>query len=73
VFTPIVKYAGPGVTLCYENCPMEGWRPATWPTTYNNLPGTLAARKLMYALIPSRRMANYDPSHDVWQNIDPRK
>jgi sugar phosphate isomerase/epimerase len=73
VFAPIVRYAeGLGVTLTYENCPMEGWRPATTPTTYNNLPATLAARKLMYALIPSRAHAEtYDPSHDVWQNIDP--
>jgi sugar phosphate isomerase/epimerase len=73
VFRPIVKYAEDlGVTLLYENCPMEGWMPATAPTTYNNLPGTLAARKLMYALIPSRAHGEtYDPSHDVWQNINP--
>lgn len=73
VFDPIVRYAESlGVTLLYENCPMEGWRPAGSPTTYNNLPGTLAARKLMYALIPSRAHGEtYDPSHDVWQNIDP--
>ena len=73
VFRPIVKYAGDlGVTLLYENCPMEGWMPPTTPTTYNNLPGTLAARKLMYTLIPSRAHGEtYDPSHDVWQNINP--
>ena len=73
VFSRIVKYAEDlGVTVLYENCPMEGWRPASSPTTYNNLPGTLAARKLMYALIPSRAHGEtYDPSHDVWQNIDP--
>jgi sugar phosphate isomerase/epimerase len=73
VFTPIVKYAEDlGVTLIYENCRMEGWRPATSATTYNNLPATLAARKLMYALILSRAHGEtYDPSHDVWQNIDP--
>lgn len=73
VFTPIVKYAEDlGVTLVYENCPMEGWRPASAPTTYNNLPCTLAARKLMYALIPSKAHGEtYDPSHDAWQNIDP--
>ena len=73
VFKPIVKYAESlGVTLVYENCPMEGWQPATAPTTYNNLPATLAARKLMYALIPSKAHGEtYDPSHDVWQNIDP--
>lgn len=73
VFRPIIKYAEDlGVTVLYENCPMEGWRPATSPTTYNNLPGTLAARKLMYTLIPSRAHGEtYDPSHDVWQNINP--
>ena len=73
VFTPIVKYAESlGVTLCYENCPMEGWQPVTAPDCYNNLPGCLAARKLMYALIPSKAHAEtYDPSHDIWQHIDP--
>ncbi|MCQ2392246.1 MAG: sugar phosphate isomerase/epimerase [Kiritimatiellae bacterium] len=73
VFTPIVKYAESlGVTLCYENCPMEGWQQVTAPDCYNNLPGCLAARKLMYALIPSKAHAEtYDPSHDVWQHIDP--
>lgn len=73
VFTPIVKYAESlGVTLVYENCPMEGWRSVSAPMTYNNLPACLAARKLMYALIPSRAHAEtYDPSHDVWQHIDP--
>jgi len=73
VFRPIIQYAEDlGVTVIYENCPMEGWQPATSPSTYNNLPGTLAARKLMYTLIPSRAHGEtYDPSHDVWQNIDP--
>jgi sugar phosphate isomerase/epimerase len=73
VFTPIVKYAEDlGVTIMYENCPMEGWRPASAPTTYNNLPCTLAARKLMYALIDSPAHGEtYDPSHDAWQGTDP--
>jgi sugar phosphate isomerase/epimerase len=73
VFTPIVRYAADmGVTIMYENCPMEGWRPATAPTTYNNLPGTLAARKLMYALIDSPAHGEtYDASHDAWQGTDP--
>ena len=52
VFAPIVKYAESlGVTLVYENCPMEGWRPATALDTINNLPCTLAARTFMYALV----------------------
>jgi len=73
IFAPIIQYAEDlGVTLIYENCPMEGWRPKTWPVTYNNLPGTLAARKLMYALIPSKAHGEtYDPSHDIWQKNDP--
>jgi len=73
VFRPIIKYAEDlGVTILYENCPMEGWRPATAPTTYNNLPATLAARKLMYALIDSPNHGEtYDPSHDAWQGTDP--
>ncbi len=73
IFTPIIKYAEDlGVSITYENCPMEGWRSRTWPSTYNNLPCTLAARKLMYTLIPSKAHGEtYDPSHDVWQHIDP--
>ena len=73
VFTPIAKYAEDlGVTLCFENCPMEGWQPVTAPDCYNNLPGCLAARKLMYALVPSKAIAEtYDPSHDSWQHVDP--
>src|SRR5699024_2086592 len=40
VFEPIIKYAEDlGVTVLYENCPMEGWRSASYTSTYNNLPG----------------------------------
>ncbi len=73
IFTPIIKYAEDlGVTVVYENCPMEGWRPAGQYGTMNNLCSTLAARKLMYSLIPSKAHGEtYDPSHDVWQFVDP--
>ncbi len=73
IFTPIIKYAEDlGVTVLYENCPMEGWRSAGYTGTFNNLPGVLAARKLMYQLIPSKAHGEiYDPSHDVWQHVDP--
>ena len=74
VFQPILNYAkGLGVTLCVENCPMEGWQPVTAPDAYNNLPGCLAARKLMYAILDddSKLQETYDPSHDIWQHIDP--
>ena len=73
IFRPIIQYAeGLGVTLLYENCPMEGWRSAAYTTTFNNLTGVLAARKLMYELIPSKAHGEiYDPSHDVWQHLNP--
>ena len=74
VFQPILNYAKSlGVTLCVENCPMEGWQPVTQPDAYNNLPGCLAARKLMYAILDddSALQETYDPSHDIWQHIDP--
>ena len=74
VFQPILNYAKDlGVTVCVENCPMEGWQPVTAPDAYNNLPGCLAARKLMYAILDddSKLQETYDPSHDIWQHIDP--
>jgi sugar phosphate isomerase/epimerase len=73
VFTPIIKYAGDlGVTVLYENCPMEGWRSERYSGSFNNLTGVLAARKLMYELVPSPNHGEiYDPSHDVWQHTDP--
>jgi sugar phosphate isomerase/epimerase len=75
IFTPIIRYAEDlGVTVLYENCPMEGWRPKSFTSTFNNLTGVLAARKLMYAMIPSKAHGEiYDPSHDVWQHTDPVK
>ena len=73
VFAPVVDYAESlGVTILYENCPMEGWSDKSEMHTYNNLPATLAARKLMYALIPSSAHGEtYDPSHDIWQDTNP--
>ncbi|PVY41192.1 sugar phosphate isomerase/epimerase [Pontibacter virosus] len=73
IFSPIIRYAEDlGVTVLYENCPMEGWRSAGYTSTFNNLTGVLAARKLMYEMIPSSAHGEiYDPSHDVWQHVDP--
>jgi sugar phosphate isomerase/epimerase len=73
VFGPIIRYANSlGVTVLYENCPMEGWRSSGYFGTFNNLPGVLAARKIMYELIPESNHGEiYDPSHDVWQHTDP--
>jgi sugar phosphate isomerase/epimerase len=73
IFGPIIRYASDlGVTVLYENCPMEGWRSSGFTGTYNNLTGVLAARKLMYELVPEKNHGEiYDPSHDVWQHTDP--
>ncbi len=73
VFQPIIRYAEDlGVTILYENCPMEGWRAPGYTSTFNNLTGVLAARKLMYEMIPSKAHGEiYDPSHDIWQHVDP--
>ena len=76
VFTDLVGYAkDKGVKLMFENCPMEGWRdgvesnvqsishsPENWIKMFdimkkNDLDGWLGL--------------NYDPSHLVWQDIDP--
>ena len=46
IFRPIIRYVEElGVTVLYENCPMEGWRSAGYTSTFNNLTGVLAARK----------------------------
>ncbi len=73
IFGPIIRYAADlGVTVLYENCPMEGWRSSGYTGTYNNLTGVLAARKIMYELVPEKNHGEiYDPSHDVWQHTDP--
>lgn len=73
IFGPIIRYANDlGVTVLYENCPMEGWRSSGYTGTYNNMTGVLAARKLMYELVPEKNHGEiYDPSHDVWQHTDP--
>ena len=73
IFGPIIRYANSlGVTVLYENCPMEGWRSSGHFGTFNNLTGVLAARKLMYELVPEKNHGEiYDPSHDVWQHTDP--
>lgn len=73
IFGPIIRYAADlGVTVLYENCPMEGWRSSGFTGTFNNLTGVLAARKLMYELVPEKNHGEiYDPSHDVWQHTDP--
>ncbi len=71
----MIKYAEDlGVTILYENCPMPEWCETSNPFPYNNLPATLAARKMMYLLVESGNHGEtYDPSHDIWQFNDPVK
>jgi sugar phosphate isomerase/epimerase len=73
IFEPVINYASDhNVTILYENCPMEGLGGVKTQDTYNNLPCTLGARKLMYTLIPSDAHGEtYDPSHDIWQFNNP--
>ena len=73
IFAPIIQYAADlGVTVLYENCPMEGWRSSGFTGTFNNLSGVLGARKLMYELVPLKNHGEiYDPSHDIWQHTEP--
>ncbi len=50
VFGPIIRYAEDlGVTVIYENCPMEGWRPASSPnplTRFRTPSGNPASRAI---------------------------
>jgi sugar phosphate isomerase/epimerase len=66
VLPPLVAYAAArGVRLVVENCPMEGWHPDGYPANLAYSPelwGWLAELGLWL---------NYDPSHLVWQGIDP--
>jgi sugar phosphate isomerase/epimerase len=66
VLPPLVEYAAArGVRLVVENCPMEGWHPDGYPANLAYSPelwGWLAELGLWL---------NYDPSHLVWQGIDP--
>ena len=66
VLPPLVEYAAQrGVRLVVENCPMEGWHPDGYPANLAYSPelwGWLAELGLWL---------NYDPSHLLWQGIDP--
>ena len=61
VFAPIIKYAEDlGVTVTYENCPMEGWRPLSEPQTWETYDPSHDAWQ------------HIDPS-DVIRNTDPAR
>src|SRR4051794_16170467 len=66
VMPPLVEYAADrGVRLVIENCPMEGWHPDGYPANLAYSP------ELWSWLAELGLWLNYDPSHLVWQGIDP--
>ncbi|QIG43338.1 sugar phosphate isomerase/epimerase [Nocardioides anomalus] len=66
VLPPLVSYAAErGVRLVIENCPMEGWHPDGYPANLAYSP------ELWGWLADLGLWLNYDPSHLVWQGIDP--
>ncbi|MBN1444045.1 MAG: sugar phosphate isomerase/epimerase [Planctomycetes bacterium] len=71
VWKPIIRYAEDhGVRVGIENCPMLFSRDE-WPGG-KNLAISPEIWRRMFHDIPSRSFGlNYDPSHLVWQQIDP--
>jgi sugar phosphate isomerase/epimerase len=66
VLPPLVEYAAArGVRLVVENCPMEGWHPDGYPANLAYSP------ELWGWLAEIGLWLNYDPSHLLWQGIDP--
>lgn len=73
VWPPLVRLAEEsGVRIGIENCPMLFTRDE-WPGG-KNLATTPAIWRRMFEEIPSDHFGlNYDPSHMVWQQMDPVK
>ncbi|WP_435010415.1 sugar phosphate isomerase/epimerase family protein [Tundrisphaera lichenicola] len=71
VWRPIVQHAEDrGVRIGIENCPML-FTADEWPGG-KNLATTPAIWRKMFQDIPSPSFGlNYDPSHFIWQQIDP--
>jgi sugar phosphate isomerase/epimerase len=73
VWTPLVKHAErAGVRLGIENCPML-FSADEWPGGKNLATGPEAWRKLFEAFPGPTMGLNFDPSHLVWQFIDPAR
>jgi len=67
VFPELVAYASnQGVTLMFENCPMEGWIPGKRIGSIAYCPKMWSAILEITPLIG----LNMDPSHLIWQGID---
>ena len=73
IWPPIVKFAADhGVKIAIENCPMI-FSNDEWPGG-NNLASTPAIWRKMYDIIPDANFGlNLDPSHLIWQMIDPSR
>ena len=71
VWPPILEYAKEkGVKVAIENCPML-FTEDEWPGG-QNLMTTPAVWRKIFAILDSDSLGiNYDPSHFVWQMIDP--
>ena len=71
VWKPLVAYAAVrGVRIGIENCPML-FSGDEWPGG-KNLAHCPAIWRRMFREIPSRHFGlNYDPSHLIWQQMDP--
>jgi sugar phosphate isomerase/epimerase len=73
IWPPIVKFAADhGVKIAIENCPMI-FSKDEWPGG-NNLASTPAIWRKMYEILPDANFGlNLDPSHLIWQMIDPAR
>lgn len=73
IWPPIVKFAADhGVKIAIENCPMI-FSNDEWPGG-NNLASTPAIWRKMYEILPDANFGlNLDPSHLIWQMIDPAR
>jgi sugar phosphate isomerase/epimerase len=73
VWPPLVRHAETmGVKLSFENCPML-FSEDEWPGG-KNLGGTPALWRRFFEEFPSQRLGvNFDPSHLIWQFIDPAR
>ena len=73
VWEPLVRFAeAQNVRICIENCPML-YTNDEWPGG-TNLAYCPRIWRRMFEEIPSEFFGlNYDPSHLVWQHIDPIK
>ncbi|HNW86682.1 MAG TPA: sugar phosphate isomerase/epimerase [Candidatus Limiplasma sp.] len=73
IWPPILAYAeARGVRIAIENCPMLFDR-NQWPGGQNLMTSPANWRKV-FEILPSQNLGiNYDPSHFIWQMIDPIK